>query len=280
MLREAAVLGVVTLLGLIHFKVDTLLLSVLQSAVDVGIYGVAYKVHDVLFTFPGVFVGILFPLFSRFAREDQARLQQVFQRAFEVLVITGVGAALAVFVLAPDLGPLLGAAQAVRPMRILAMALPSVFVALGFTHLLLAEARQRWMVPLYALLVIVNFSLNIFAIRQWSYVGAAAVTVVSESLSLFCLSVYWLGRRRWKLRLRVLIALPLAIAIGFLLASLIEPASQASNFMHIVRLAAMGVLTLGAYAAGVLLLRLIPISALRALLPRGNAGSEASPPLA
>ncbi len=47
LLGESLVLTMVTLLGLIHFKVDTLLLSVLRTPVDVGIYGVAYKLHEV-----------------------------------------------------------------------------------------------------------------------------------------------------------------------------------------------------------------------------------------
>jgi O-antigen/teichoic acid export membrane protein len=271
MLRESAVLSVVTLLGLIHFRVDTLMLSVLRTAEDVGVYGVAYKVHEVLITFPGLFVGLLFPVFSRLATEDEARLRQVFQRTFDVLALTAVGAALLVFVLAPDLAPFLGAAPATRPMRILVLALPPVFVGMGFTHLLLAEGRQRWLVPLYAGLVVINVAANFVAIGRWSYVGAAAVTVLTESLSLACLALYWLGRRRWRLGLRVVGALPLAVVIGYLAGKFVPAAPESiPQVMRIVRLALVGGITLALYAGGVLGLRLLPLPALRALLPGGH----------
>jgi O-antigen/teichoic acid export membrane protein len=276
MLRESGVLIVVTLLGLIHFKVDTLMLSVLRTDAEVGIYGVAYKVHEVLITFPGLFVGLLYPVFARLAREDRPRLWQVFQRAFDVLVVTSLGAALLVFVLAPDLAALLGARAAAHPMRILALALPPVFLALSFTHLVLAEARQRWLVPLYTVLVIANVGCNAVAIRRWSYDGAAGVTVLTESLALGLLAIYWVGRRGLRLRPRSLGALPMAVAIAVAAeaargAWLSEPAAGAGLIM---RLALLGLLVGGLYAALVLALRLLPQEALRAMLPASLAGAS------
>lgn len=277
MLREAAVLTVVTLLGLVHFKVDTLLLSLLRGAEDVGIYGVAYRVHEVLITFPGLFVGLLYPVFARLAREDVTRLRQVFQRTFDVLVITSLGAGLAVYTLAPDLAALLGASAAAAPMRVLVFALPPVFVGLGCTHLLLAEGRQRWLVPLYAFLVLVNVGSNVVAIRRWSYLGAAGVTVGTESLSLACLLAYWLGRRQWRLAWRAAGALPLAagIAVGMHVA-VPEAGADLTIPMRILRLAWVGGVTLGVYLVGVLGFRLLPRSAWRALVPGSGAADDPS----
>jgi O-antigen/teichoic acid export membrane protein len=275
MLRESMVLAVVTLLGLVHFKVDTLLLSVLRSAEDVGVYGVAYRLHEVLVTFPGLFVGLLYPLFARFATEDPVRLRQVFQRAFDVLLLASVAAGLLVWVLAPHLAVILGAEDAARPMRILAFALPPVFVGLGFTHLLLAESRQKWLVQLYALLVLANVAGNWLAIQRWSYLGAAAMTVGTESLALAVLLVYWLGRRRWRLSLRSALGVPLALGIAALVAPWVPAASApldlAARCLHLV---VAGTVTLALFAGGVLGLRILPLAAIRALLPGGGRASE------
>lgn len=276
LLGESLVLTMVTLLGLIHFKVDTLLLSVLRTPVDVGIYGVAYKLHEVLITFPGLFVGLLFPVFSRLAANDPPRLQQVFQRTFEVLLLTSVGAAVVVFVAAPPLAAVLGAPEAAHAMRILAFALPPVFVSLGFTHLLLAESRQDWLVRLYVVLVAVNIVANVAAIRAWSYRGAAAVTVATESLALASLAVYWLGRRRWRLELRSLICVPLAVvlgAAGCAVGHLLAPDDAAGR---ILELALRGGATAAAYAGCVLALRLVPLETLRALRRPGANGAGAA----
>lgn len=281
MLRETAVLTAVTLLGLIHFRVDTLLLSVMRTAEEVGIYGVAYKVHEVLITFPGLFVGLLYPVFSKLSRDDPARLRHVFQRAFDVLVVTSIGAALMVFVLAPDLAILLGGPPAAHAMRILAFALPAVFVSLGFTHLLLAEARQRWLVPLYLLLVLTNVLGNVYAIHRWSYIGAASMTVVTEGLALTLLSLYWIGYRRLRLAPRSTVAVPLAIGIAALGAgafAALGVGSDAAIPRVLVRLALAGGLTVAVYAAGILWLRILPREAWRSILPGARDEPSSSLP--
>jgi O-antigen/teichoic acid export membrane protein len=278
MLHESAVLMVVTLLGLVHFKVDTLMLSLMKSAEDVGVYGVAYKAHEVLITFPGLFVGLLYPLFSRFASEDPVRLQQIFRRTFDVLLTTALAAALLVFVLAPDLAALLGAAAAVRPMRVLAFALPPVFLGLGLTHLLLAEARQRWLVPLYATLVIVNVALNWMAIQRWSYMGAAAVTVATESLSVAILVTYWVGRRHWRLLSRSVLAVPLAVTVAAVATTVLRhyggDTTAVTIPVRIVRLALAGSATALVYVGGVLALRIVPLADIRELLRRGGPPAQ------
>lgn len=281
MLRESGVIAIVTLLGLVHFKVDTLMLSVMKSAADVGIYGVAYRVLEVLITFPGMFVGLLYPVFARLVQEDPVRLRAVFQRAFDVLVVTSLGAALLVYVLAQDLAALLGAEAAARPMRTLSMALPAVFVGLGFTHLLLAEAKQRWMVPLYVGLVIANVGCNAVAIRLWSYNGAAAVTVLTEGLSLTVLAVYWVGRRRLHLAPRSLAALPLAVAIALLARAahglwLATPTNVVPVLL--LRLVAVGLAATLLYAGGLLAGRIVPIETLRSALPASFGGPRRAGP--
>jgi O-antigen/teichoic acid export membrane protein len=274
LLGESAVLAVVTLLGLVHFKVDTLLLSVLRQPEEVGVYGVAYKVHEVLITFPGLFVGLLFPVFSRLATEDAARLRQVFQRAFDVLLVTALGAALLVDVSAPQLSVLLGAPAAAAPMRILALALPAVFLSLGFTHLLMAEARQRWLVPLYLLLVLVNLGANWILIRRWSYLGAAAVTVGTETLALACLAGYWLGKRRWSIALRGLWSVPLVVGVAAIVrgAAVHAPAGDSVPERVGILVASAG-LAVALYGGGIFAFRLLPAATIRALLPAGMRAS-------
>lgn len=275
MLAESALLAVVTMLGLVHFKVDTLLLSLLQPAEDVGIYGVAYKIHEVVITFPGLFVGLLFPVFSRLVRENVEQLQQVFQRAFDVLLLAAVGVSLLVYVCAPAIAWILGAEAAIAPMRILTFALVPVFISLGFTHLLLAEGKQKGLVLLYGFLVAVNIGANYVLIQRYSYLGAASVTLGTESLSLVCLSGYWLGYRRWPLRLRALACVPWAVALGGIVRLFVEPrfgmeaATPGARIGILIGLAAGTFLV---YAAGVLSLHILPLETLRALgLPRRDA---------
>lgn len=65
-------------LNLIYLKADTLLLSILPRSselgiiAEVGIYGAAYKVIDVVITFPFMFAGIILPIITlAWAKERQ-----------------------------------------------------------------------------------------------------------------------------------------------------------------------------------------------------------------
>ena len=279
LLVESAVLSVMAILGIIHFNVDTLLLSLLQPAQDVGVYGVAYKVQEVVVSFPGLFVGLLFPVFSRLVSEDPGRLRHVFQRAFDLLLLAAIGIALLVYVLASPLAELLGATQAAAPMRILALSLPAIFLSCGFTNLLLAEGRQKWLVGLYSLLVVVNIGANLVFIRLYSYLGAAGVTVGTECMSLVCLVGYWVGLRHWRLELRSLWGLPLAVGLGTLLVAAAGrwmPDAGDGLAAHLVGLVVGGLACAGLYLAGILGLRLLPLATLRVMWP-GGARAENDP---
>ena len=273
LLGESAVLWVISILALIHFKVDTLLLSLLKPAQDVGIYGVAYNVHEVILGFPGLFVGLLYPVYSRLVTEDRERLRQVFQRSFDVLLLTSVGTTLLVCVLSIPMAELLGAAQAATAMRILAFSMPGVFLGMGFTHLLLAEGRQRWLVGLYAVLVLANVGANLLFIRWYSYLGAAGVTVGTETLALVCLLFYWVRQRQRRVELRCLWGVPLGLLLGALLTAAAArwmPGAKATLAVRLVGLGIGGITCLGLYVAGLVGLRILPLGTLRALRPGGG----------
>jgi O-antigen/teichoic acid export membrane protein len=63
-------LAITILFNLIYLKADTLLLSLIKRPsslgliAEVGIYGAAYKVIDVLITFPFMFAGIILPILT------------------------------------------------------------------------------------------------------------------------------------------------------------------------------------------------------------------------
>jgi O-antigen/teichoic acid export membrane protein len=69
LLRDALPLGVVSILGLLHFKVDSLMLSVLRPAEDLGIYAVAYRFLEQALILPGLFLAALFPILTRSVTE-------------------------------------------------------------------------------------------------------------------------------------------------------------------------------------------------------------------
>src|SRR5205085_7198295 len=102
---------------------------------------------------------------------------------------------------------------------------------------------------------------NFIAIHLWSYRGAAAVTVCTETLALACLAVYWLGRRRWSLELRCLLAIPVAVVLawGGVFVQRHFGIATAPPAGRILGTGILGIATAAVFAGAVLGLRLVRI---------------------
>lgn len=270
LLREAMPLAVVIILGLLRQKIDALLLTALATQTDVGIYGAALRVHEVLITFPALFVALLYPVFSRLASQGLHAVQPVFQRTFDVLLHAGLCAALALWIASPALAATLGSPQSDAPIRLLALALPGAFIGLGFSHLVYAEGRNGVVVRLYAFLVVFNLAANLLLIPRFAYNGAALSAVCTEWVSMGILAFYWIGMRRMRLSRRGLAALPVCLVLALILQPLRNtwlPAVDAGVVSQVVALLVSGSVTALLYVVSVMSLRLLPLQVLRAVLP-------------
>ena len=277
LLRESVVVAGVLVLSLLRLQVGTFLLSLLRPAEEVGIYGVAMKVHEVLVTFPGLFIALLYPVLSRLASEDAVKLQHTFQRTFDVMVLAGVAVALEIMVLAPHIAAVLGETRAALPLRILAASLPSVFLGMSFSHLLLAEGRQRIILRLYVGLALASLAANALLIPRYSYVAVATTSAVMETLVLLSLATYW-GRRGMRAQLRVLWAVPLAAVIGGGMLALEHAVLPDAALTLAARLAVLLVASILAFALFVVAAwrcGLVQTALLRSLLPSSVPGRAA-----
>lgn len=194
--RSAVAIGLVSVIGLLHFRGDAILLSLLVPAEDVGIYAVAFRFIDQAFVIPGLFVAAVFPILTRLVHEGPGRADAAINRTFQVLALGSLVLALGVLTLAGPIVHLIAGPEfepAVRPARILALSLPFIFCAPVFYSLCIAVNRQRALVWMGLASLGLNVALNLLLIPRYSYNGAAAATVVSEGVS-FAGSA-WIARR-------------------------------------------------------------------------------------
>jgi O-antigen/teichoic acid export membrane protein len=203
LLRAAVSIAAVTVISLLHFRIDSVLLSLLKPASDVGIYAVAFRFLEWALILPGLFMAAVFPLLAGALTRTGDEVQLVIERAFNFLLLLAVPLALAFAILAGPIVELVapnGFDAAVTPLRILAVALVFAFGNAIFANLLLALDRQASLLAVSAAGLALNVGLNLVAIPRWSYTGAAATTVVTEALG--ALVVFWLARRAYAFSLR------------------------------------------------------------------------------
>lgn len=194
--REAWPIGVVSILSLVYFKVDTIILSLLKGPLDVGIYGTPYKILEILVALPVMFIGSIFPaLTSAFTQKNMERLKRLFQISFDTLAIGAIGVVAIILPLSRPITDFIAGAEFVRTstvslwgvdmtsdiiLQILIFAVSLSFINALFTNSIVVFGNQRKLILPYAVATVFNLASNFLLIPRYSYVAAAITTVITE----------------------------------------------------------------------------------------------------
>ena len=176
-------IAISVVLNVIYFKIDTVFLSVMKPERDVGLYGEAYKILEVLIAFPAMFAGLLMPLLSRYAFKDWKKFGQVINKGLDFLVMAAMPIVVVALILATPIVVFVGGnefADAAPILRILVIATASIFIGNLFANAVVAVNKQRQMVWAYLSTAVVAVVLNLLFIPKYTYIGAAWATVVTE----------------------------------------------------------------------------------------------------
>lgn len=212
---EALPIGIISILGLIYFKTDTLILSVFKTSTDVGIYGTPYKILEILMATPLMFFGSVFPaLTSAFEQKDNSKITTLFQKSFDLLSIGAFAVVSITLALAKPITNIIAgdeylnastinfAGRAISAdvvLQILIFAVGLSFLNALFTNSVVIFGRQKNLILPYCLATIFNLSANFILIPKFSYLAAALNTVVTEIIIL--VACYMIMRKELPVRL-------------------------------------------------------------------------------
>ncbi len=181
-------IGLSIIFNLIYLKLDTIILSLHFSQETVGIYGGAYKVFEVLLSYPSMFMGIVLASFARsWSEGDTLRFQRYFQKSFDFMVLS----ALPIMVYTPFIArsllkTILGNDFETSGDVLSVLTIGAGFVVLGsfFGHLINVIHKQKVMLGGYGAGAIFGLIGYLVTIPLFSYWGAAWTTVAVEFLVL------------------------------------------------------------------------------------------------
>lgn len=189
-LGESAPIWIATLLGLLYFKIDVLILRALAGDAELGAYSAAYKVFEAAAILPTIVMAAGLPPLARAYRDPARRRHWERLLAAVLLAMGGLVAAGVYAARRPIVGLLFGAdfVAAVPSLGILAAAIPLSFVNAGLLPFLIARGLERRSVVLSGVLLMINVGVNLVAIPRLGGPGAAWATVVTEAaVTLGCL---------------------------------------------------------------------------------------------
>jgi len=210
LLLKSLPLGILLIVWTIFFKIDSFMLSVLplkkvvltnlahfSNMEAVGIYGVSYKVLEIVLIFPGLLTGLVFPAMSRFLVSDFEKAKSLFDKTFLALLAVALPTIIFIFFFAKSAVLILGGKEflySVLPLQILAFSFVPFFVGRLANDTLIAGHKQRDLLTGSVFFVLFNIVLNFVFIPYLSYVGAAVATVLSQLA--FCLFLFVMTKKK------------------------------------------------------------------------------------
>ena len=188
LLAAALPLGLSFAVTEIYFRADTFIISLLRPVEDVGLYGFAYRIFELLAIFSSIVMASVFPILSGAVASDAARTRRVLQGTSDLLVVVGVPLAVGGAILAPGIVDLVGGpefAEAAEPMRLLLVAGGLAYVNGLLGYALIARDRQRDLLRINVSALVVNVGLNFALVGAYGITAAAAVMIACEIAILF-----------------------------------------------------------------------------------------------
>lgn len=186
LLKKSAPLALAAIFSMLYFKLDAIMLSVMKSPADVGIYGLAYKVLESLLFFPAMFVGLIMPFLSKYAFSDKRSFNKIGQKTLDILMIFIVPLVIGVILISSQIVVFIGGRAFIASagvLNILIVATGVIFLGTLFSNMVIALEKQKSLVCIYAFGAVFNLVANLIFIPRYSYYGAALTTLFTELLA-------------------------------------------------------------------------------------------------
>lgn len=184
-LKESLPMGISVLITFFYFKADTIMLSLIKTNADVGIYNAAYKVIENITFFPAMIAGLILPLMSRYIFTEREKFVEIADKTFKVLLILIAPVVVGALFLSEGIINLIGGAgfaESAVVLRILIFSLFFIFFGNFFNNILLVGNFQKKLMIILSFCAAFNIIANLILIPAYSYKGAAVTSALTEML--------------------------------------------------------------------------------------------------
>ena len=192
--------AVSVILSSIYYSIDVVMLTNMIGDYATGIYNASYKLISVLTLFYSIYGAVIFPVMSKFYKNDESMLLVSYEKSIKYLLMIIIPIAIATIFYSTDLvhlfyGHKYDAASSVLSILIWTVCL--LFVSGAGNTLLNASHKEVSVTKIYLIAAIFNVVMNLILIPRFSYNGAAVTTVLSDVLIVVVQSyvIYKLGHR-------------------------------------------------------------------------------------
>jgi O-antigen/teichoic acid export membrane protein len=210
LLKEAFPIALSSVIWIIYFRIDVVMLSLMIGDASVGIYSAAYTLSEPLYLIPYAVTVSLFPIMSASFKSSKERLMHVCKLGIRYLLIITLPIAIGTMLIADKIIFLIygvAFAGSATALQILIWTLVFTSINIVLLYLLTSVGKQKLNTLSSALCAVINISLNFILIPIISYNGAAIATVATV-IVLFIASFYFVSKHIYVLPMHKLFMRP------------------------------------------------------------------------
>ena len=179
-----------TIFGIIYYRIDTVMLSLMTTEAVVGWYGASYRFYDVLAFLPSIFSLAILPVLSKLHGKEGNMLAVTTQKSLNFILVTGIPLSVVVYFFAKEIINFLfgikGYAPSVANLGLFGIGLPLLYIDMVLGTAIIACNKQKQLAWVALMGVFTNIGLNYFMIPFTQEglgnggIGAAIATLCTE----------------------------------------------------------------------------------------------------
>ena len=169
----------------IYYSIDVVMLTELVGSYATGIYNATYKLISILTLFYSVYNAVIFPVMSKFYKNDEKLLFISFEKSIKYLMLIMIPIAISTMIYSTDIIQFIYGHEYDEASSVLSILIWTVcllFISGPGNILLTAAHKEVAGAEMYFVAAVFNVILNLFMIPNFSYNGAAVTTVLSDIL--------------------------------------------------------------------------------------------------
>lgn len=183
--------GIALILNTVYFRIGSVLLSLMKTPGDVGVYGVPMRMLEAVGIIPLYFMNAVLPVLTRSLTKKDGRHQEIIQYAFDFLVMGSMPIVAGTVVLAYPIVYLISTPEFLSNLpqgfygsdivlQILIFALAFSFINSLFGFILVADNRQDKLLIRNAIGAALTLVLDLIFIPYYGVRAAAFVNILTE----------------------------------------------------------------------------------------------------
>lgn len=185
--------GLLMVLGLLYFRIDTLLLSYLRGNFETGLYGAAYKFLEAVVFIPSALGTALFPVMTKLHSMHVSKIKSLYFKSMKIMLLISLTVVFGYLLILPIVirAFLPTYLPSIDAIRILSLAIPFMFLLFPASAVVLSSEKYlKGIIFLSLIPLSFNILMNLIFIPKYGFIAASWVTVASDILSFLMIFMF------------------------------------------------------------------------------------------